>query len=148
MDVSTLISYIPLIIQYGPTVKAILDTATNNTDTAAKLEAQVKPVIGLLEQLGAALFPQAAKAIHVVGGAMAAFDPNVTKWVQGACNNIAKVSPPLVVDGVYGPLTRNAVIVLQQKLGLDKADGLAGQITQAAIDAFYAKQALAAPAAA
>lgn len=142
MDVSTLLTYIPLIIQYGSAIKGILDTTTSNADTISQLQQKAKPVLGLLEQIGASLFPQASKSIHAVGGAIAAFDPNITKWIQGAVNTIVMPATPLVVDGIYGLRTRDGVIALQQKLGLEKTDGLAGQITQAAIDAYYAKQAL------
>ena len=50
----------------------------------------------------------------------------------------ARSEPDLVVDGLYGPLTRGAVERLQAKLGL-KVDGWAGEITKAAIAAALAK---------
>jgi peptidoglycan hydrolase-like protein with peptidoglycan-binding domain len=139
MDISSFLAYVPTLIKYGSVVKDILDMAKSNSDVLAKLSEQAKPIIGFLEQYGAALFPNAAKDIQAVGGAIAAYDPNVVKWVQGAYNEIMKPLSPLTVDGIYGPLTRAAVSKLQEKFGL-KVDGLAGRITQSAIDAYFAKQ--------
>ena len=70
--------------------------------------------------------------------AVAAFDPDVTKWLQGSLNVLLDPSPNLVVDGRYGTMTRNAVEQLQTKLGL-RVDGWAGEITKAAIAAALAK---------
>jgi peptidoglycan hydrolase-like protein with peptidoglycan-binding domain len=141
MDLVQLYSYVPTLIKYAGIVKDILDTARNNPEIVSKLMEQAKPIVKFLTDMGAALFPNAAKDLQAVGGAIAAYDPNTTKWVQGAVNEIVKPVPPLVVDGVYGPMTRDGVIKLQGKLGLEKVDGLAGRITQAAIDAFFARQA-------
>ncbi len=147
MDINQILSLIPTLVKYGSAVKDVLDFANSNSDIITKLRDQAKPVISFLEQYGAALFPKAAKEIQIVGGAIAAYDPNVVKWIQGAINEIVKPATPLVVDGVYGPLTRDGVIKLQGALGLQKVDGLAGRITQAAIDAWFAKKALATAAA-
>ena len=132
-------SILQLAIQYGPIVKSVLDIAKSNEDITSKLQELAGPIVPLLTDIGSKLFPKAAGAIHAVGGAVAAFDPNVTKWLQGSLNNLLSPSPNLVVDGIYGPMTRDAVSKAQEKLGL-KVDGLAGQLTRAAIDAFMAKQ--------
>lgn len=117
---------------YGPRIKAILDEASSNDDITTKIKKLSPTLASLLEQAGAAFFPAAAPAIHIVAGAIAAFDPDVTKWLQGALNKMLTPSPNLTVDGRYGPRTRAAVEQLQTKLGL-KIDGVAGTITQAAI---------------
>ena len=62
----------------------------------------------------------------------------MTKWLQGSLNVLLDPSPNLVIDGRYGPMTRNAVEQLQAKLGL-KVDGWAGEITKAAVAAALAK---------
>ena len=130
------LSIIQLAIQYGPIVKRIIDEATSNDGLVAKLEAEAKPVGDLILAAGSALFPKAKPALQIVGGAIAAFDPNTTKWLQGALNVIMPHEginlPPLVVDGRYGPKTKAAVEALQTELGL-AVDGIAGNITQAAI---------------
>jgi murein L,D-transpeptidase YcbB/YkuD len=99
---------------------------------------QHNPILASAETIGSALFPKAAPGLKVIAGAIGAFDPNVTKWLQDALNKLVKTSPKLDVDGIYGPETVAAVEALQQKLGL-KVDGLAGQLTQAAIIAELGK---------
>lgn len=143
IDVATLIQYIPLILKYAEPVKEILDVAASNQEVVDKIKALSKPVFNILTEIGAKLFPDSADAIHVVGGAIASYDPNITKWVQGSCNEILQLSPALDVDGIYGPKTRDAVKKLQEKFGL-KPDGLAGRLTQAAIDSYFASKVAAA----
>jgi len=129
---------IQLAIQYGPAIKEIIDAAISNDDLAAKVKTVAAPLVGFLEGLGAKLFPKAAPALHLVGGVLAAFDPNTTKWLQGALNNVLSPSPNLVVDGIYGPRTRAAVEQFQKDHGL-VIDGIAGAITQAALGALLTK---------
>jgi peptidoglycan hydrolase-like protein with peptidoglycan-binding domain len=76
--------------------------------------------------------------MQTVAAASATFDPNVTKWLQLALNKLLTPSPKLVVDGVYGPQTRDAVEAAQKKLGIT-VDGWAGEVTQGAIQAALAK---------
>lgn len=128
-----------LAIQYGPLIKDAIDSAWSNDDLATKVKKIAGPLAPIIEQIGAKLFPKAAKELHIVGGVVAAFDPNVTKWLQGAMNSVNTPSPNLVVDGIYGARTRAAVEQLQKQLGL-VVDGLAGTITRAALDALLAKQ--------
>jgi len=137
IDVMTAVQ---LAIKYGPMVKSIIDMAQSNADLTSKLNELSKPLATMIEELGAQLFPRAATDLHAVGGAVAAFDPDVTKWIQGALNVLLTPSPNLVVDGIYGARTRDAVLRLQQNLGL-RMDGLAGTVTQAAIAAALAKKA-------
>lgn len=125
-------------IEYGPAVKSIIDEAVTNEDISTKIRNLSAPFAGILEQVGREFFPQAAPVIHIAAVAMAAFDPSVTKWVQGALNSLMTPSPGLVVDGKYGPKTKAAVAQLQTQLGLT-VDGVAGQLTQAAIAAALAK---------
>lgn len=125
---------ISLALKYGPVVKEILDSATSNQDAGSKIQRMAAPLASILEGVGKTFFPKAEPALHVVAGAMAAFDPNTTKWVQNACNTLLDPSPHLVVDGAYGPKTKAAVERLQTQLGV-KVDGWAGALTQAAISA-------------
>jgi len=57
-------------------------------------------------------------------------DDNI-KWLQEALNNLG-ANPKLVIDGRYGPATRQAVKDFQVAAGV-VADGIAGPITEAAI---------------
>ncbi len=128
------IALIQLAIQYAPTIKQIIDEATSNDEIVSKVTALAPTVGSLISDLGATLFPHSTKALQTVGAAVAAFDPNTTKWLQKSLNAMLSPSPNLLVDGIYGKATQAAVSALQTKLGL-KVDGIAGKITQAAIQA-------------
>lgn len=132
------LSLIPLIIQAASTIKGLIDIANSNADLVSKIKDAVPGLVTLLEEYGAQLFPKAKPELHVAAAVMSAFDPAVTKWLQGALNGLLDPSPGLVVDGLYGPKTRAAVEQLQAKMGL-VVDGWAGQLTQAAISAALAK---------
>jgi len=121
---------ISLILQLAPAVGQIVTLAQTNEDIISKIKDLSKPLAGLLTEIGGELFPKAAPDMQLVGGVVAAFDPNLTKWLQGALNNL--MGAGLKVDGIYGPRTRDAVSALQTKYGL-KVDGVAGQVTQALI---------------
>ena len=126
------LSVIQLAIKYGPIVKGILDMATSNEDVVSKIKATAAPLATVLEEVGAKMFPAAAPSLHIAAGALAAFDPDVTKWLQGELNVFVTPSPNLVVDGMYGPKTAAAVKLFQAAHGL-AVDGMAGNITQSVI---------------
>lgn len=128
------LNIIQLAIQYAPTVKAIIDEARSNDEIVTKVT-QLAPTIGaVVADLGAKLFPHSTKSLQTVGAAIAAFDPNTTKWLQKSLNGMLSPSPNLEVDGIYGQKTIAAVQALQKQLGL-QVDGIAGKVTQAAIQA-------------
>jgi peptidoglycan hydrolase-like protein with peptidoglycan-binding domain len=129
---------IQLFLSSASSIKAIYDAATSNKSVVDEITALSKPVADLLTKFGQEFFPKASPTIALVGGVIAAFDPNTTKWLQGALNVLLALDPPLRVDGQYGPKTKAAVEKLQTKLGL-VVDGLAGKITQAAIATALAK---------
>lgn len=132
----TPLAIVSLIVQLLPAVQQIMTLSTTNGDLVTRITNLSKPLANLMSEVGASLFPKAAPELHLVGGIIAAFDPNLTKWLQGALNELNNAG--LTVDGIYGPRTRDAVTAFQTKFGL-RADGLAGQITQAAISALLAK---------
>lgn len=129
---------IQLLLGSASSIKAVYDAATSNKSVVDEITALSKPVADLLTRFGQEFFPKANPTIALVGGVIAAFDPNTTKWLQGSLNVLLSPSPSLAVDGQYGPKTRAAVEQLQTKLGLT-VDGLAGKLTQAAIAAAIAK---------
>ena len=130
---------LPIIVSSVSTVKQIIDIATSNADIVAKIKSGVPALANLLASLGAELFPGVKKELQIAAGAMAAFDPDITKWVQGALNVVLEPTPGLTVDGIYGPKTRAAVELLQQKNDLT-VDGWAGNITQALIAGLLSKR--------
>ncbi len=135
MDWMTLI---PVIVSAASTIKSIIDVANSNEEIITKIKDAVPQLARLLGEYGSKLFPKVSPELQVAAAAMAAFDPNITKWIQGSLNALVDPSPALVVDGIYGPKTRAAVETVQAKLGLE-VDGWAGQLTQAAIQAALAK---------
>jgi peptidoglycan hydrolase-like protein with peptidoglycan-binding domain len=135
MDPLTVLTLISTAVQVAGSVKALLD---QGGVTKQSLQTTVPQIIPQLTELGAALFPKVAPAMQVVAAASATFDPNVTKWLQIALNKLVSPSPNLVVDGVYGPRTREAVEAAQKKLGIT-VDGWAGEITQGAIQTALSK---------
>ena len=135
LDILTIVQEV---VAFAPAVKAIIDEAESNDTMLQKLESLSPTLGGIISSLGAELFPQASATLQKVGGVLAAFDPNTTKWLQGSLNTVLSLNPPLAVDGRYGPLTKAAVQQFQTtyKLGVD---GIAGEITQAALNAVLSK---------
>jgi peptidoglycan hydrolase-like protein with peptidoglycan-binding domain len=112
------LAIIQLVMQWMGPVREAIDLAESNTDLATKVKSLSGPLAKLLEGIGSELFPKAASGLHIVGGVLAAFSPNYTKWLQGALNSTQSLSPPLVVDGDYGPKTRAAVEQFRRSLDL------------------------------
>lgn len=130
---SAWLSLLPLLIQAVPDIQAAWKAATSNTSFGQELTGLAAPLGDLIGNIGAKLFPKAAPTLHTIGGAIAVFNPNYTKWLQGALNQLSPSmnlpNPNLVVDGIYGPKTVAAVEAVQTHLGI-VVDGLAGKITQ------------------
>ena len=126
------LSIIPLLISAADVIKKIVDISQSNSDIITKVKDTLPDLVGSLEAIGGAMFPKVKKELRIAAAVMTAFDPDVTKWVQGSLNVLMELDPPLVVDGYYGPLTRAAVQKMQRSLGLT-VDGWAGQLTQSAI---------------
>ena len=127
------LSLLPMLIQEVPALIA----AWNNTPTNASYSTYLNglaPAVGkFIADVGAELFPNAAPAVQVIGGSIAAFNTNYTKLVQGQINVLIPVLQldiqPLAVDGLYGPHTRAGVEAVQKHFGIT-IDGVAGNITQ------------------
>jgi peptidoglycan hydrolase-like protein with peptidoglycan-binding domain len=83
-----------------------------------------------LESVGAAIWPAADKAVQKVLAAIHLAAPQSTQWAQTSLNTIQAAGvisfgAPLVVDGVFGPKTFAAVVVLQAKVGLKPTGAVA-----------------------
>lgn len=96
-------------------------------------------IINTLEQIAESTFPGIKRELRLVAGAVTTFDTDHTKWLQGALNAVVEPSPNLVVDGLYGPSTVDAVKKFQQQVGV-VPDGWVGDITSAAIQGLVAKK--------
>ena len=128
-----LLSLIPLLMQEVPGVLAAWNSTHTNGQYATYLN-NLAPAVGkFITDVGSQLFPKAAPAVQLIGGAIAAFNTDYTKMLQGQIN--ALIGPlslgidPLVVDGVYGAHTIAAVEAVQHHFGIT-IDGVAGNITQ------------------
>lgn len=132
------LALLPLLIQALPDIQSAFNTSTSNSTLGQKLSQLAAPISDLLTNIGSQLFPKASPTLHAIGGAIAAFNPDYTKWLQGALNNLGYASPPLVVDGLYGAKTTAAVEAAQKALGIT-IDGLAGNITEGLLAAALAK---------
>lgn len=69
-------------------------------------------------------YPLVAQAL----AALAAYDHNTVKWVQGALNQLVHPNPPLVVDGLWGPKTKAAVEQFESTLGIQAGGVLSNAI--------------------
>lgn len=126
------LALISKLIPYVGDIKAIIAAATSNEEIAEKIKQAAPHLVNILEGVGGSLYPGLAPALRVVAGALATYDPDGVKWLQGALNEYLDLQPPLEVDGYIGQKTIAAVREAQQGLGIDP-DGFAGKVTYAAL---------------
>jgi hypothetical protein len=110
------------ILSLVSTIPSIVAVALRNEDVVAGVRAIASsPLVGVLEAAAEKMFPKVAPALRLAAIALAAFDPDTTKWIQNALNIDLKdeLPAPLVVDGDYGPKTIAAVEMFQAKHGLE-----------------------------
>lgn len=107
------------------------------------------PALKSLEEIGAQLFPLAAKEVQKVLAAIHLGYPTATKWLQQSLNALERAGvinfgDPLKEDGIFGPKTFAAVVVLQAKAGI-KPTGAVADAEYAAINSLLEKAKQAAP---
>jgi hypothetical protein len=122
MDPLAVLTLISTAVQVAGSVKGLLD---QGGVTKQSLQTTVPQIIPQLAEIGAALFPKVPAEMQLVAAASATFDPNVTKWLQTALNKLLTPSPNLIVDGVYGPKTREAVEAVRRNWASPLMAGLA-----------------------
>ncbi len=127
-----ILQLLPSIIQLIGPIASAIETGVSVNSVGSLI--QNPTVLNIFQTLGSQLFPKAAPAIALAGSLIASYSPNYVKWLQGTLNAYLKPATPLVVDGLYGPHTIAAVEAAQEKLGI-KVDGMAGDITMAALSA-------------
>lgn len=121
------------IMNVVPKIKQLLDSTSNPKALKGVISDLVPTLVPIIEAIGATLFPLLAPEFHLVAGAIVSFDQDKNKWLQKSLNTILTDEEDLVVDGIYGPKTIEAVKLVQQHLGLDVVDGVAGWVTNTAI---------------
>jgi peptidoglycan hydrolase-like protein with peptidoglycan-binding domain len=127
------LALLPSIMQLAETILPAISTGVT-VNTIGSLVKNPN-ILNLFESLGTQMFPKAAPQIALAGSLIATYSPNYVKWLQGMLNAYLKPTTLLVVDGLYGPHTIAAVEAAQTKLGI-KVDGVAGDITMAALNYF------------
>ena len=80
-----------------------------------------------MKEIGKQQFPEIDEKFAPAAAASTMFDPVRIKWLQTALN-VLGATPPLDVDGEYGPMTKDAVLQFQKAHDL-VADGWAGDAT-------------------
>jgi murein L,D-transpeptidase YcbB/YkuD len=124
-----LITLLPIIfraINIAPQIQQAIHTGTS---TVKAVEDNAGNLLPLLEQIGKLMFPGIKDSLAPAAAASTMFDPSTVKWVQTALNVLHIATPPLDVDGEYGPLTTDAVKNFQGANGM-VVDGWAGDKTQ------------------
>lgn len=143
MNWSAILSIVAAVVGEIPAIVKAWDTAPSNS--LAKVGAVIvnTPVVSQLTDIGSQLFPKLSPELHAAAAALVIAHPNNTSWVQSALNVLAStgyitLSPPLVVDGLYGPKTKAAVEAVQTKLHLP-VTGFAADAEFAAIQSLLTK---------
>lgn len=131
MDFSAILGLLPYIMQGIQLAQTINQQKTDGTKIMDIVKGELPQVLDLFTGVGKTLFPNLTQASQVAA-ATVVLDPTTTKKVQGQLN---KLGATLTVDGSYGPLTKAAVSAFQSANPPLVADGWAGKLTQAALDA-------------
>ena len=133
-----MLALLPLLfklIEYAPQIRTAVGGGTAAWTAISQLAPELLPI---LEQIGTMLFPElSGRDAQAAAGGMI-FHYERTKQMQNDLNRLG-ATPPLEVDGEYGPLTKEAVTKFQQQHPPLEVDGWAGpQTTQAIANAIAA----------
>jgi hypothetical protein len=127
-----LFKFLPLLMRIMQILPQIQDAMKSGTSIFTLLSKFAPDLIGILTGIGGSLFPELpAPSQAQAGGLM--MDPVKVRLIQGQINTLGLATPPLVVDGSYGQLTKAAVTAFQIAHNVVPADGWAGDVTTAAL---------------
>jgi len=120
---------------FGPqTRQAVITFQQNNGVSPA--DGIVGPLTkAALDRTGAPAVPGSSNGPVILDSC-----PTLAQGSQGGCVSELQTelniddNAGLPVDGIFGPLTRQAVITFQQQLGVTPADGIVGPQTKGALD--------------
>ena len=130
---------------YGPGGKYVSDGKWSSTTWDIQLGivpvllriAQLRPDLAIGTALPNITAPSIVPA-PVVSPSGVGGDVNKTKWIQSSLNKVLKLDPPLMVDGSFGRMTRNAVHQFQVSRHLVD-DGIVGAEVTGALTSELAK---------
>ncbi len=122
-------TFLPLIVQLIgaiPAIQSAWNTAPKNSlqAVATAVTTALPPnLVAELAEAGSQLFPNLSPELHAAAAALTVAHPNTTSYAQEVLNLLQSTGyfsfgNPLVVDGIYGPHTKAAIIACQTKLGL------------------------------
>ncbi len=122
---TTLLPFLIQLIAAIPSIKASWDAAPKNSFQAVATAVQdsLPPaLIAQLTEVGSQLFPKLSPELHAAAAAMLVAHPNSMAWAQSTINLLISTgyisAQPLVVDGIWGPHTKAAIMACQAKMGL------------------------------
>lgn len=142
MDFMSILRMVSIAGAAVQTVSSVL----SNEQMATSIKALMPPdILGQVEDYASKAFAAVQPALRAVAAIQTIISPDKNKTIQGGLNVAAQALgvtlPPLVVDGDYGPKTREMAMAVQkalvEKLGIKLAvDGWWGQLSAAALQIF------------
>jgi hypothetical protein len=142
MEMALLIKLLPIVFRAINVAPQIQEAMRIGTPIVKAVEENAGDLLPLLKEIGKQKFPDIDEKFAPAAAASTMFDPIRIKWLQTALN-ILGATPPLDVDGEYGPMTKDSVLQFQKAHEL-VADGWAGDATHTAMQLALSKRPIAA----
>lgn len=138
MEMALLIKLLPIVFRAINVAPQIQEAMRVGTPIVKAVEEHAGDLLPLLKEIGKQQFPEIDEKFAPAAAASTMFDPVRIKWLQTALN-VLGATPPLDVDGEYGPMTKDAVLQFQKAHDL-VADGWAGDATHTALQLSLAEK--------
>ena len=142
MEMALLIKLLPIVFRAINVAPQIQEAMRIGTPIVKAVEENAGDLLPLLKEIGKQKFPDIDEKFAPAAAASTMFDPIRIKWLQTVLN-VLGVTPPLDVDGEYGPMTKDSVLQFQKAHEL-VADGWAGDATHTAMQLALSKRPIAA----
>jgi peptidoglycan hydrolase-like protein with peptidoglycan-binding domain len=138
MEMALLVKLLPIVFRAINVAPQIQEAMRIGTPIVKAVEENAGDLLPLLKEIGKQKFPDVDEKFAPAAAASTMFDPIRIKWLQTALN-VLGATPPLDVDGEYGPMTKDSVLQFQKAHEL-VADGWAGDTTHAALQLALSKK--------
>lgn len=142
MDFTTLLKLLPAVVSVATTLSNLFTSTASNDSLAVAIKALLPAsVYNIIAKYGEVFFDGVRSAVQVVAAVQTVYNPDMNRTIQGVLNVVSPMlglpDPKLALDGFYGPLTKDAAMAVQRKLGGDVvADGWIGRLSMAALQTF------------